>query len=147
MDNLSKLPERLLFLMQDHGNIKSEALGKSINVSGSSIRCLLSGKTLPSLTMAVKLADFFECSLDFLAGKVDIDKKIIPRPLPSFYDNLRKVMKERNISRYFLTHKTPDIWDSHFSKWANGSVPDFLTVIKLAKHLDVSLDYLVGRTD
>lgn len=147
MEYLSKLPERLKFLMLDREDIKSDALGKAIGVCGSTIRCFLRGKNLPSLATAVKLADFFECSLDFLAGKIEIDRKVTPRPLPPFYENLRKVMKERNITRYFLTHKTREIRDSHFSNWIQGDQPKLITVCILAKHLDVSLDYLVGRTD
>ena len=147
MEYLSKLSERLKFLMLDHDNIKSDALGKITEISGSTIRSLLRGEALPSLATAIKLADFFECSLDFLAGKVEIDRKVTPRPLPPFYENLRKVMKERNITRYYLTHKTSDIRDSHFSNWIQGEQPKLITVCTLSKHLDVSLDYLVGRTD
>ena len=147
MDYLSKLPERLKFLMLDHDNIKSDALGKMTGISGSTIRRFLRGENLPSLAMAVKLADFFECSLDFLAGEIEIDRKVTPRPLPPFYENLRKVMKERNITRYFLAHKTSDIRDSHFSNWTQGDQPKLISVCILAKHLKVSLDYLVGRTD
>ena len=33
------------------------------------------------------------------------------------------------------------------SKWKNGGIPNGETLMKLAKYFDVSVDYLLGRTD
>ncbi len=146
MDNLSKLPERLKELMQDHDDIKSETLGKTIGVTGSTIRFILRGDTLPTLATAVKLADFFHCSLDFLAGVNDIDREVLPRELPPFYENLRKVMRECGISRWKIAH-SEHFKDSYFTTWAKGQQPKLITAYHLADYMHVSLDYLVGRTD
>ena len=146
MDILSNFPERLKELMFDHDEIKSEALGAAIGIHGTSVRAWMRGKSMITLPNAIILADFFECSLDYLAGERENDEKIPPRPLPPFYDNLRKIMAEKGITRYALVKDT-EIKDVYFTKWAHGALPDLITVIKLAKYLDVSLDYLVGRTD
>lgn len=146
MEILSKFPERLKELMIFHDGIKSEALGKEVGISGTCIRSFLRGNAQPSLTTAVKLADFFHCTLDFLAGIKENDREVLPRPLPPFYENLRKVMKEREVSRYKIAH-SKDFRDSHFTNWSKGDQPKLSTVCILAKYLHVTLDYLVGRTD
>ena len=146
MDSLSKLPERLKELMFYHGEIKSEALAAKIGVYGSSVRAWMNGKSLISLNNAIKLADFFSCSLDYLAGLRDTYEEVKAKPCPEFYERLRNVMIEKNISRYEIVKKT-EIPDVYFTKWSRGAVPDLISIIKIAKHLDVSLDYLVGRTD
>lgn len=62
-----------------------------------------------------------------------------------FYDNLRAVCEEKG------TTVTTVLKELHMStgstgKWKEGSIPKIDTVMQLAEHLDVSLDYLVyGR--
>ena len=62
-----------------------------------------------------------------------------------FYDNLRAVCAEKG------TTVTTVLKELHMStgstgKWKEGSIPKSDTVMPLAEHLDVSLDYLVyGR--
>ena len=62
-----------------------------------------------------------------------------------FYDNLRAVCAEKG------TTVTTVLKELHMStgstgKWKEGSIPKIDTVMQLAEHLDVSLDYLVyGR--
>ncbi len=65
---------------------------------------------------------------------------------PPFYDTLRKVMRERSVSRYYIVYNT-DIHDVYFTRWKKGAKPALITVIKLADCLGVSVDYLIGRTD
>lgn len=62
-----------------------------------------------------------------------------------FYDNLRAICAEKG------TTVTTVLKELHMStgstgKWKEGSIPKIDTVMQLAEHLDVSLDYLVyGR--
>lgn len=146
MEILSNFPERLRELMFDRGEIKSEALGEKIGVHGTNVRAWLNGTALISLENAVKLADFFCCSLDYLAGRSEKDDPVTPRPLPPFYDSLRRVMCERAITRYQVVH-CAEIHDVYFTRWKRGAKPDLITVIKLADCLGVSIDYLIGRTE
>ena len=146
MNNLSNFPERLKELMFDHEEIKSEALGAAIGVHGTNVRAWMKGKSLISLENAIKLADFFQCRLDYLAGISENAENITPHALPEFYTNLRNVMEQKGVTRYSLAKK-PEIKDVYFTKWAHGAKPDLITVIILADYLEVSLDYLVGRVD
>ena len=146
MENLPNFPERLKELMFDHGEMRSEALGAAIGVHGTNIRAWMNGTSLITLENAVKLADFFSCSLDYLVGRKEHDEHVAPRQLPPFYEHLREVMKDKQITRYQIVHNT-NIYDVYFTKWKKGAKPDLITVITLADYLQVSLDRLVGRTD
>ncbi len=143
---MSNLSERLNELMDEPNELKSEKLGKIIGVTGSSIRMWKRGEMEISLENAVKLADYFQCNLDYLAGRNVRYEQVAPRPLPPFYERLRAVMKENEITRYWIAHNT-DIKDVYFTHWKQGATPYLANVIKLATYLNVSLDYLVGRTD
>lgn len=62
-------------------------------------------------------------------------------------DNLYKVMNERKISSSKLA-KDNNISTGNISDWKMGrSNPKTDTLIKIADYLNVSIDYLVGRTD
>ncbi len=146
MSNLSLFPERLKELMFDAGQMKTRDLAEKIGVHFTSVAMWLKGGSLVSLSNAVKIADFFECSIDYLAGMSEVDHKVMPRGLPPFYENFRKVMAEQGVSRYRIVKDT-DIKDMYFTKWSKGATPDLLSVTKVASYLNVSVDYLIGRTD
>jgi len=143
---MESFSDRLKELMFYHNDIKSEKLAVAIGVTGSTIRSWCNGTRSIYLSNALKLADFFTCSLDFLAGLTEERITVSPKICPPFYDNLRKVMKEKGITRYYLTTRT-EVFDSSFTKWKNGADVQIETAIYLAKQLDCSLDHLVGRED
>ena len=146
MLNMSIFSERLKELMSEREEMKSEQLAKEARISGSSIRSWIRGQSVPSFQSAVKLADYFCCSLDYLVGRTDKFEEILPRPLPPFYPHLRKIMEECKITRFRITTDTP-IKDAFFTNWSRGEQPLLVTLCSLAQYLKVSLDYLVGRTD
>lgn len=147
MDILSKFSERLQELFSFRDGLTSKELGAAIGVHSTAVNVWLRGESAVTLDNAIKLADFFGCSLDYLAGTSEKYEEVTPRDeLPPFYPRLRELMVEKGVSRFYFHTKT-DIKDSYFTRWAKGSVPDLINVVKVAKELDVSLDYLVGRTD
>ena len=144
MEDLSNFPSRLKELMEER-ELKSETLAAAVQISGSAIRAWLRGESVPTYLNAAKLADFFGCSLDFLMGRTDYEAAV-PRPLPPFYPQLRKVMAEANVTRFEIAENT-NIKDAFFTNWAKGQLPLIVTLCTLADYLHVSLDYLIGRRD
>ncbi|MCL2696595.1 MAG: helix-turn-helix domain-containing protein [Oscillospiraceae bacterium] len=64
-----------------------------------------------------------------------------------FTDVFVHLMQSRNISSYKLTKDT-GIDNGLISKWKNAKyVPSAEMLIKIADYFDVSVDYLLGRTD
>lgn len=144
MEIMSKLSDRLKELMFDRG-LKSEALAKELGVAGSSVRGWMNATREIGLENAVKVADYFRCSLDYLSGMSDVDCLVPPRELPPFYTALRRAMKSVGVSRYNVAKNL--LADSYFTGWANGKQPELRTVCLLADYLHVSVDFLIGRSD
>lgn len=143
MDNLSDFSETLSELM-DERKLTTEALGAAIGISGASVRYWKERKQKLNLSNALKLADFFECSLEFLMGRTDVRLGYTQQSRPAFYDSLMRVMKEQGKSRYRIMKDT-SFSSGCFSQWKSGSDPLMETVINLADYLNCTLDYLVGR--
>ncbi len=146
MSNLALFPERLRELMFDNGQMTSYELADKLGTHSTTVSGWARGASMINLVNAVKIADFFECSLDYLAGISEVDRYVPARPLEPFYTRLRSVMKSCGVTRYRIAKDT-EFKDPYFTKWSRGSVPDLITVIKLAQYLNVSVDYLIGRTD
>ena len=145
MEYLSKFPLRLRELMEEK-EWKSEEVSEKLGIAGSAVRAWLRGEKLPSLKNIVLLADLFACSLDFLVGRKENFEEVAARPLPEFYGRLREIMNERGVNRYALT-SSGTVNDSRVTRWAKGESPSLPSLCVLADYLNISLDYLVGRTD
>lgn len=59
-----------------------------------------------------------------------------------FYENLEKILKEKNLTLNKLAKGT-GIAQSPTSRWKNGTIPNGETIIKICKYLNVSADYLL----
>lgn len=145
MENLSSFPERLKELMAFR-EVRADEVAAAIGIHKTNVRAWMRGDSLITLRNAVKLADYFGCSLDYLAGISDVYEEVTPRELPPFYDRLRAIMASRGVTRYQFSRET-SIQDVYFTRWSKGAQPDLITVMILAQKLGVSLDYLIGRRD
>ena len=66
---VSPFNERLRTILKENG-VSQERLKRELNLSGSVIYKWLSGKSKPSTDSLKKLAKFFDCSVDYLIGRV-----------------------------------------------------------------------------
>jgi len=140
MTNFSERLSELMFEM----SLTSDQLGKNIGVDGSAVRFWKLKKAVISLSNAIKIADYFNCSLEYLFGRSDTLIDFAPRPALPFYERLISVMKDKQISRYRVCADLKK-GHGHFDRWKSGVNPRMNTVFDLAVYLDVTLDYLVGR--
>ena len=143
MENKNIFHERLTELMIEKG-VNTVSLALALGVSDEAVRRWKNGERDILLSQLVKLADYFQCSLDFLAGRSDAVLDYQVRDMPPFYDRLRAVMAEKGVTRYKLVKDLP-IYDGYFTNWKKGKSPNILTLILLADYLDVTIDYMVGR--
>ncbi len=61
--------ERLRALLKEH-KLTQEQLKTGLPVSGSVLYKWLSGKNEPSTASLIRLAEFFDCSVDYLIGRI-----------------------------------------------------------------------------
>jgi len=67
---MSTFAERIFELRQERG-LTQEALGQIIGVKHFSIYSYERGRAFPEMKELVALADFFDVSMDYLAGRTD----------------------------------------------------------------------------
>ena len=131
MENKNIFHERLTELMIEKG-VNTVSLAAAIGVSDETVRRWKNGERDILLSQLVKLADYFQCSLDFLAGRSDTVLDYLVREMPPFYDSLRAVMKEKGVTRYRLVKDLP-IYDGYFTNWKKGKSPNIFDYFFCAK--------------
>lgn len=146
---MSNFTERFKLLIID-SNYTLRELSKKINISSSQLSKYLSGNFEPSLRNSLTIANYFQCSLDYLFGldevklrnnsKRDIDEKIFIERLLALIDlrktNINRISKNTYINRNCIY------------QWQKLTIfPKVGILAKLARELDTSIEYLVGRVD
>lgn len=102
--------------------------------------------TIPNIKTAIKLADYFDCSLDYLFGLSDNNahSNFKDCDFSKFLPRYEKALKENNLTHWKFA-KEYNISESCIRKWKHGQEPKTLTIYTIAKNLSISIDYLVGR--
>lgn len=57
--------------LRKENNLTQEELAERLKIGQATIACYENGQREPALSSLVAYADFFECTLDFLAGRTD----------------------------------------------------------------------------
>lgn len=144
--NLSKFSERLSDLMFDAG-YNGLSLSQKLDCGYNTIYRYLQGERTPTVEMLVVLADFFNCSIDYLIGLEEENNTCKFNKCPPFKDRLGKLLEKEKISQYRF-EKNADIAHSTMGYWKNGKKkPNIDNIIKIANALDCSVDYVLGRTN
>ncbi len=102
-------------------------------------------KCYPGLKNLIDLANIFECSIEYLIGRSEDIGNINYIQPPSWDVQLRKILKEKNISFYKLS-KDKIVSAGTIGGWLYHKKDIGLkNLIKLADYLQVDIDTLVGR--
>lgn len=123
-------------------------LSKKINISDSLLYKYFQG-TLPRIKNAVIIANYFDCSLNFLFGIDNQPKQyIFSKNYNSnlFYPRYVHLLKQNNLTHYNFCKNTK-INHSSLHYWKNGVLPYFNILETIATNLNCSIDYLVGRAN
>ena len=70
MENNSIIKERLKRLREEKG-IYQKDLADKLHITRATIASYETGKSLPSLDVILKYADFFECTTDYILGRTN----------------------------------------------------------------------------
>ena len=146
MDILSNFAERLNELMIEQDLTQSK-LAESINVEPSTISRYLSKQNIPEIDVLIHIADYFNCSVDFLIGKTENVSHMTYSQCPPFSIQFKKLIKHFGVSRYKF-QKTTNIAKSIMYYWETGTnQPSIENLIKIADKYNCSLDFILGRVE
>jgi transcriptional regulator with XRE-family HTH domain len=144
MVNLSIFAERLNELMFDK-KIAPEALSKVLGVDLSLIYKYLRKEFTPSTPNAIRIANYFNCSLDYLVGlseDISLSFNVECNPFAICFQEL---LKKHNCTRYRLKKNTV-LAKQSVDDWYNGvRVPTIDNLIVLAEYFNCSIDCIIGR--
>lgn len=135
-----------LALLRKEFGLSQQKLGNEIGLARNTICQYESGNRVPDVDTLKKIADYFDVSIDYLLGREE--KKYTKNCSNNInVSNMRLLRKEQNIT---LDKVATDLNSSSqvISRYERGErMPDQETLLALADYYNVSLDYLLGRTD
>lgn len=146
MLNISFFAERLSELMFDNKITKEEILN-DFRINRTTLNRYLAGKRVPSLTIMIKFADLFNCSMDYLLGGTDYSDIKKFKSCPPFNEQLTILLNEFATNKSQFQIKT-GISESLIYDWQYGRhIPSVDNIIKIAESYKCSVDFVVGRGD
>lgn len=143
---MNDFQERLQELL-DEKKLNRLNLAKRIGISSTTVNGYFNKNYYPSIDIAIKLSEFFDCSLDYLFGlSDDRENKYKEKDTKLFVNNLKRVVKENKVpvAKAFENMK---LGEYDYYRWRDGKFPRTINLIEFAKYFDVSIDYLIGRSD
>lgn len=141
---LSKFVENLKDLIFDN-HLTHKKLAENTGIDEASICRYMKGNCMPNLKSVVILAEYFNCSVDFLVGKCEEKNHPDFLPCPPFSERLKHYLKIYNGTPLSLC-KTVGLPDSRFYGWLAGTnFPRMDSVEKLADYFNCSIDQFLGR--
>lgn len=103
--------------------------------------------TIPKIDISLKLAKYFNCTLDYLFGLSENKGKFIDKyDTSKFISKYEEALEKCNTTNWKLSHKC-NFSESGYRLWKHGTLPKMETLIIIAKNLDCSIDYLLGNPD
>lgn len=138
--------KRFKSLVEDSDYKRSE-LAKLIPLSQSTLSNALTYGIIPSTKTLMKIADFFDISINFLLGKTDIEEFYKSSSPASFLSRFESLCSEKEVTHYKVA--TDCLFDkSNISRWiSKGFLPELEIIELLCDYFNVSPDYILGRTE
>ncbi|WP_429247450.1 helix-turn-helix domain-containing protein [Lactococcus lactis subsp. lactis] len=135
---MSVFTEQLKTLRKING-ITQKELAEKLKIKQNSYSDWENGKSEPNIEMLVRIADYFDVSLDYLMGGK------MKNITEEFSLCLKKIRMKRKLSQKQIAEELK-ISQQQYSKWEGGIItPNAETLVRLADYFDVSVDYLLGR--
>ena len=119
----------------------------AVGISATIINRTILYKSVPSIKTLIKLADYFQVPILYMFGEVD-DEYFAPTKAPStFLKRLEELTNEKGEKYSALAHTMTFSSNAVYEWIRNNSIPSLDYLKQLAHHFDVSVDYLLGRTN
>ncbi|MCH5157391.1 MAG: transcriptional regulator [Clostridiales bacterium] len=131
----------------DEQEMKKVQFAEAAGVSTSVIIRATLYQIVPSVKTLIKLADYLQVPIMYMLGETD-DASFSPAREPStFFERLERLTEENGEKYSALSHTMSFAPNAVYEWIRTNSIPSLDYLIELANHFDVSIDYLLGRTD
>lgn len=141
--------------LRTEAKLSQTHLATQMKVSPYSIGDWERNRSTPPLNLLIHLADFFECSIDYMLGRknvsdiISIEQNIFMikniRNKDTFATRLKELRIDAGLSQTQLSVKMK-VLPYTIGDWErNRTAPSFNMLVMLADIFDCSIDYLLGR--
>jgi len=140
--------ERFVELVNEMELEKKTEIAKNIGLTYATFSKIYYYGILPTAPTLIRIADFFNVSLEYLLGNTNNEQiDLTTSPVP-FQTRLEYLRLKNNIPSVYELAKLCHIHRNNVAQWLKkGYLPTIDDLSVLANLFGVSLDYLVGRTD
>ncbi len=102
---------------------------------------------IPKPIILMRIVDYFDISVEYLLGRTDNEYFEKSSTASTFLDRYQKLKTENGMSDYAVAQKL-HITTSYTTNWKKKRyMPSISNLIVLSEIFNVSVDYLLGRTD
>ena len=136
--------KRISELLKDN-YLSAEALAKKLGLSGPTVRKWRYNTAL-KLKHLLILAEYFNCSTDFLCGRTEDEGHFNKHFSADFSERLKSLIKNDKSSVVRISKET-QLSHHNFYDWLNGKPPLSSSLTALADYFRCSVDYLIGISD
>lgn len=138
---------RIQELVKENGSPKIE-LAKQIGIAHCTFSRAVNYGIIPKTKILIRFADFFEVSVDYLLGKTD-SITFYPTSNPStFYDRIEKLTQDKGFKSLSALAQTAHLPRQYLFDWKKKNILPTAELLEyLADYFDVSIDFLLGRSD
>ena len=130
-----------------YGEHNRTDLIKLIPISNATLSNALLYGIVPSTKVLIRIANFYNVSLNYLLGKSDSNDFIESAKSADFKLRFEELCKEKDVTHYKVANDCA-FDKSNISKWfSKGYLPELEIIELLCDYFNVSIDYLLCRTD
>ncbi len=138
---MNTFKDRLQELISEN-DINRLKLAKSLDISSTTINGYFNKDYFPQIDIAIKIATYFDCSLDFLFGISDKKETCKKYNLKNFSRNFKTLIKANNLSIATAMQKLK-MSEYNYYRWKDGKFPKTINLVTIAKTFNCSIDDLI----
>lgn len=131
----------------DEEGITQKQFADAVGISSTVINRTLLYKSVPSVKSLIKLADYFQVPILYMFEETDYADFTPAKEPSTFLKRLEELTTEKDEKYSALSHTMSFMPNAVYEWIRHNSIPSLDYLKQLAKHFDVSVDYLLGRTD
>ena len=137
---------RITELVEDC-EVKKSELPNLIGVDYRSLSNALNYGIIPTPRILIRIADYFNVSIKYLLGTSNDEYFSKSKVKSDFKTHFDFLCKENNITFYKVS-KDLHFDQSYITRWFNKNyLPSLELLYLISDYFEVSVDYLLGRTD
>ncbi len=143
-----ELQNRLKELSEDIDEKSKEKKAAVIGINHTTFSKIYNYGIVPRTPALITIADYFNVSVEYLMGVSDDEYFSKSRNPKKFTERLEELMAENKIKTIYRLSQDVLIHRNNVRQWYTADcLPLFEDLRAMAVYFEVSVDYLLGRTD